>query len=83
MTDTNQIWIFLLIQSLVIVFSAFFYRKINRRVSRIEQSIVYQIMEETPDLVNKVVKTQNSLYGQGLGPGAALKEARRLYGLEP
>jgi hypothetical protein len=83
MTDTNQIWIFLLIQSLVIVFSAFFYRKINRRVSRIEQSIVYQIMEETPDLVNKVVETQNSLYGQGLGPTAALQEARRLHGLEP
>ena len=83
MTDTNQIWIFLSIQSLVIVFSAFFYRKINRRVSRIEQSIVYQIMEETPDLVNKVVETQHKLYTQGLGPTASLQEARRLYGLEP
>jgi len=83
MTDTNQILVFVLIQFLAIAFSAFFYRKIDRRVSRIEQSIVCQIMEETPDLVNKVVKTQERLYIQGIGPNAALLEARRLHGLEP
>lgn len=83
MTDTNQILVFVLIQFLTINFSAFFYRKIDRRISRIEQSIVCQIMEETPDLVNKVIETQERLYRTGIGPNAALMEARRLHGLEP
>lgn len=55
----------------------------ERRISRIEISVVRQIMEESPELTTQVLKTLETLRNQQIMPDKALKEARRLHGLDP
>ena len=56
-----------------------------RKIAQIEISVVRQVMEESPELADKILKTQHQLYDQGgIRDGSeALRAARRLYGLEP
>lgn len=57
---------------------------VERRVEAVELSVVRSVLEENPGLVDKVLDAQKRLYHGGgfLNAEKALKEARRLHGLE-
>ena len=59
------------------------FRSLDKRIHNIEMSVVRSVMEENPNLVGKVVKTYGELYSRGgMSSASAMKEARRLHGLD-
>lgn len=55
--------------------------RFERKISRIEISVVRQVMEESPELISKILKTHETLRYNGLSPEVALREAKILHGL--
>ncbi len=59
-------------------------RVYERRLSQIEMMVVRSVLEESPAIIDLVVKTHSRLRNEGgLRPELALEAARRLCGLEP
>lgn len=50
---------------------------------RVDSSVVRMVMENDPELANKVVKTFNEIRGPYPHVADAMEAARRLHGLEP
>jgi len=76
-------YIFVLVQLVQLALLVLVYWSFKRRISRIEMSVVRQIMEESPELPTRVLATFDKLRSGQIDPDKALKEARRLHGLDP
>lgn len=76
------IWIFLSVQFVLLALAVW---RIWCRISHIEMSVVRQVMEDSPGLVDRIIEVQRKLYRDGgFGdPIKALHESRRLHGLSP
>lgn len=85
MTLINYIEVTAFLSSYVVflVYITYKVQIIHRRVERLELSAIREIHEHDPDFADKVMSTQREFYLRGGLTGAmAMKEARRLYGLE-
>jgi hypothetical protein len=59
------------------------WKKLDARISKLEIAIVAQVMEENPQILESVLSTYERLNRTYVNSKDALKEARRLHGLDP
>jgi len=60
----------------------FMVRNLNKRLSSVELGIIRGIMEDDPDIANRVVITQIDLRARGgMTSSDAMRESRKLHGL--
>jgi hypothetical protein len=74
------------VATLLIVVAALFWQESQYRQlkKKFDMAIVQSVMEHNPDIANKVVETHRQLYLRcGYTTAGAMREARRLHGLEP
>ena len=69
-------------QLILLVISLVRQYQLERRLSRIESSIVIQVMEEGQNIADRVLVTYKVLCDGMMGSSQAMREARRLHGLD-